>query len=66
MNVASRDGRTLFATTGATSFERHFHAGMAWLLVIVAVVGFTPRMSLPARLAHRLPELRSSGAGFHR
>jgi len=33
------------ALTGATriSSDRLFHAGMAWLLVIVAVAGFTPR-----------------------
>ena len=30
------------ARLGAASFER-FHAGMAWLLVVVAVVGFAPR-----------------------
>lgn len=43
MSVASRDGRTLLTQTGATSFERHFYAAMAWLLVVIAVVGFTPR-----------------------
>jgi hypothetical protein len=41
MNVATRDGRTLFTKTAAPSIG--FYAGMAWLLVIVAVVGFTPR-----------------------
>jgi hypothetical protein len=41
MNVATRDSRTPFAKTGAPSFD--FHAGMAWLLVVIAVVGFTPR-----------------------
>jgi hypothetical protein len=29
--------------TGRASSERLFHAGMAWLLVVVAVVGFAPR-----------------------
>jgi hypothetical protein len=41
MNVATRDGRTLFTKTAAPSVG--FYAGMAWLLVIIAVVGFTPR-----------------------
>lgn len=40
MSVASR-GSTLFVKTGSTSIG--FHAGMAWLLVVIAVVGFTPR-----------------------
>jgi hypothetical protein len=31
------------ASTGGSSLERHFHAGMAWLFVIVAVAGFAPR-----------------------
>jgi hypothetical protein len=29
--------------SGTVAFEPRFHAGMAWLLVIVAVVGFAPR-----------------------
>jgi hypothetical protein len=29
--------------TGGPFLERHFHAGMAWLFVIVAVAGFAPR-----------------------
>ena len=29
--------------TGGASHERLFHAGMAWLLVVVAVAGFMPR-----------------------
>jgi hypothetical protein len=28
---------------GGTSFDRRFHAGMAWLFVVVAVAGFAPR-----------------------
>jgi hypothetical protein len=31
------------ASTGVSFPERHFHAGMAWLFVIVAVAGFAPR-----------------------
>ena len=31
------------ASTGVSFLERHFHAGMAWLFVIVAVAGFAPR-----------------------
>jgi hypothetical protein len=31
------------ASAGVPFLERHFHAGMAWLFVIVAVAGFTPR-----------------------
>jgi hypothetical protein len=37
MSITERD----YATR--TSLERLFHAGMAWLLVIVAVAGFAPR-----------------------
>jgi hypothetical protein len=29
--------------TGSPFLERHFHAGMAWFFVIVAVAGFAPR-----------------------
>jgi hypothetical protein len=29
--------------TAGISFERSFHAGMAWLLVLVAIAGFAPR-----------------------
>jgi hypothetical protein len=29
--------------TGGPFLERHFHAGMAWFFVIVAVAGFAPR-----------------------
>jgi hypothetical protein len=31
------------ASTRGPFLERHFHAGMAWLFVIVAVAGFAPR-----------------------
>jgi hypothetical protein len=34
---------TRHVRTGAGSFDRGFHAGMAWLLVVVAVCGFAPR-----------------------
>jgi hypothetical protein len=42
------------------SFEGHFHAGMAWLFVIVAVTGFAPRsfaivtgkMAIPPLVVH--------------
>src|SRR6185437_2661079 len=45
---------------GGVSFERHFHAFMAWLFVIVAVTGFAPRsfaiftgkMALPPLVVH--------------
>lgn len=41
-------------------FERHFHAGMAWLFVIVAITGFAPRsvaivtgkMAVPPLVVH--------------
>jgi len=47
-------------TTAGASFERHFHAGMAWLFVLVAVVGFAPRsfaivtgtMAVPPLVVH--------------
>ena len=29
--------------TGGSFIERHFHAGMAWFFVIVAIAGFAPR-----------------------
>ena len=46
--------------TGFISFEGHFHAGMAWLFVLVAVSGFAPRsfaivagkMALPPLVVH--------------
>ena len=46
--------------TGFISFEGHFHAGMAWLFVLVAVTGFAPRsfaivtgkMALPPLVVH--------------
>ncbi len=47
-------------TAGAASTERLFHAGMAWLFVVVAVTGFAPRslaivtglMPLPPLVVH--------------
>jgi hypothetical protein len=30
-------------TLGAKAPDRRFHAGMAWLFVVVAVFGFAPR-----------------------
>jgi hypothetical protein len=36
-------GAPVRRATLRAAFERHFHAGMAWLFVIVAVAGFAPR-----------------------
>jgi hypothetical protein len=36
-------GNVALTRAASASSERLFHAGMAWLLVVVAVVGFTPR-----------------------